>query len=198
MKILILFFLFIEISHAKGLYLMAGGGINASTYNTNGEATQLGGGINLKTDLGYFFDDHWSLEWSSSVKFNRVERFTFWDTLMTIGPRYQFGDNPYYLRAFFGRAPTVIYLDDAPEVIRQNNSSRIQLNGLVYGLAVGENMKSKKDLVWFYEFALSYQELDDQTGLRNDGDVPVVVYERINDEHFHIVSLLATIGVRVF
>jgi hypothetical protein len=186
------------IVQAKGIHLTAGAGGNFSTYSPKSEPTIFGAGLNFKTDFGYFFNQNWAIEVSSQVKFNQQSDLFIWDTLMTAGLRYQFTDGPYYTRVFYGRSPTVIYLDDAPDVVRETNASRLQYNGDVYGFGVGKLYRTEKDTIWFLESALSYQYLQEEIGIRNDGNVPQQVFRGKPDNPIAVYSLYFIIGVRIF
>lgn len=199
MKALIALLIFVSTSAFAGdLHLYAGGGLNFSSYNPRSGATLAGAGPNFKTDLLYSFNEQWSVEWSSQVKFNRVSEFFIWDTLMTFGIRHQFKNTPYYIRGFTGRAPTVVFLDDAPEVTRDTNASRLQYDGPVYGLGFGKYFESKRGTIWFIEYAASYQELQNETGIRNNRNTPVEVFSQKTDNPIRIFGIYATVGVRVF
>lgn len=200
MKIFFFCFLFISLpakAVIENFQLMAGGGLNTSAYAVN-NGVQVGGGLNIKTDLIYFLSKNFGLEWSSQVKFNRINGILIWDTLMTVGARLRFDNSPYYVRGFFGRSPTVFYLDGAPEVTRDTNSSRLQYDGNVFGLGVGKSYTTEKGRIWFIELDLSYQNLDKEKGIRNDGEVPVEIFNQRAANPIQIYSIYATIGVRVF
>lgn len=190
-------------SYERGLHLMAGGGLNGSLYLSDSERQNQGIGLNGKTDLGYYFNNQFAWEISSNVKFNYVHEYLIWDTLLTTGLRYRFNKFPFtkskgiYMRAFYGRAPTVFYLHNAPEVYRRSKADRLQYNGPVYGLALGNMYGSKNGNIWFIEYGLSYQKLGAATGIKNDGEVPQTLFMNSGD-NIQIYSLYASIGVLVF
>lgn len=204
-KVLAQEFYFKPDDYLKGLHLMAGGGINGSIYNSDVERQNQGFGLNLKTDLGYYFNDRFAIEWSSNVKFNKVKEYLIWDTLITGGIRYRFEDFPFtdsnkiYMRLFYGKAPTVFFIDDAPEVYRRSSAKRLQYDGPVYGFAFGEMYETKKGRVWFLEYGASMQELRELNFVRNEGEVPTVLFsETSRGAQVKIYSLYASIGVLVF
>jgi hypothetical protein len=189
-----------------GLHLFAGGGLNSAVY-TNSENTYDGGiGLNLKTDVVYFLNSDWALEWSSSVKFNRVDSYLVWDTLFTVGLRttlpsltyYEYGQP--YGRIFVGRAPTVIFLNGGVSPTQPENKdvSRIQFDGPVGGMAVGSLHTTAKGLVWFSELGASVQSLEQESDIKMDGDVPVVISNESVSNHTIIYSLYLTFGVMAF
>jgi hypothetical protein len=188
----------------EGVHLFAGGGLNASIYNSAVERQNQGIGLNFKTDLGYYFNDRFAIEASSNVKFNKMKEYLIWDTLLTLGLRYRFEKFPFtksksiYGRVFYGVAPTVFFLDDAPQVYRRRNSARIQYDGPVVGLALGNMYETKSGRVWYVEYGASYQYLRNETGINNKGDTPVVAFNDKNGNSIRIYSLYATIGLLVF
>lgn len=199
MNILILFLLFISLQvRAHRVHLFAATGINASTYGPRETRTIVGGGLNLKADLSYFFVYDWAIEASTHVKFIKTEDYLIWDTLMTAGLRRHFWKSGHFFRLFYGRSPTVVFLQDAPEVIRETNSSRLQFDGPVYGLGAGRIFVTDKGKEWFFETDLTYQVLEKETGLRNDGDVPVEVFSNKRTGGINVFSIHFNIGMRIF
>jgi hypothetical protein len=189
-----------------GLHLFAGGGINTAAY-TNQENTFDGGvGLNLKTDLVYFLNESWAIEAGSSIKFNRVEGYLIWDTLFTVGLRttlpsllnYEFGQP--YGRIFIGRAPTVIFLNgnESPTGTNNKDVSRIQFDGPVAGMALGTFHTTDSGLVWFTELGGSVQSLEQESEIKMDGEVPVVISSQSVGEHTTILSFYLTVGVLAF
>jgi hypothetical protein len=189
-----------------GLHLFAGGGINTAAY-TNQENTFDGGvGLNLKTDLVYFLNESWAIEAGSSIKFNRVEGYLIWDTLFTVGLRttlpsllnYEFGQP--YGRIFIGRAPTVIFLNgnESPTGTNNKDVSRIQFDGPVAGMALGTFHTTESGVVWFTELGGSVQSLEQESEIKMDGEVPVVISSQSVGEHTTILSFYLTVGVLAF
>lgn len=181
----------------SGFHLMAGAGVNASIYNSDFERQNQGLGLTLKTDLGYYLDHSWALEASSNVKFNKVEEYLIWDTLLTLGVRYRFHKS-HYARAFSGWAPTVFFLDDAPDVYQRSEAKRVQYNGPVLGMAYGKFYQTEKKLIWFVEYAASYQKLANEKGVADESDVPEIVFRSGGSGQVQIYSVYASIGVLVF
>lgn len=180
---------------SKGLHLMVGGGINTSHFYSDDNYDEIGYGINFKTDLGYYFTNRFAIEWSSNVKFNKVERSLIWDTLMTFGLRYRIKE--YYVRGFLGRAPTVVFFNgDVPPEYENTKASRVQFTGPVYGLGVGKMFKNRRGLIWFVEGAGSFQNLQEREGIYMKGEVPVVVKK--DSDNSVITSLYLMAGVLFF
>lgn len=212
MKLFALFFLLVSSAFAiedspyyfhpmkwkPGLHLLAGGGLNAATYESGYQGNASGVGINGKTDIGYYFSDNFAVDFGSSVKFNRVEGNLIWDTLLNVGVRYRFEDSPWYSRVFIGRAPTVIYPKSVPEVYRATDPARIQYDGTVYGFSVGKMFVTKKGQVWFLEGSWTYQALEKATGIKNDGETPRTLFKDDANTRAVIYSIYATVGLLVF
>lgn len=179
---------------SKGLHLMAGTGLNAAYYKKD-DFTEAGYGLTLKTDLGYYFTNRFAVEWSSSVKLSRTDKFTIWDTLMTVGIRYRFRE--YFVRTFFGRSPTVFYFDDdVPEIYKASGATRIQFNGPVAGLSFGKMYRHKDELIWFLEVSSTWQQLNHREAIKMKGEIPVVVES--GGDNVTISSLFFSIGVLLF
>jgi hypothetical protein len=189
-----------------GLHLFAGGGINTAVYSNQEDTYDGGVGLNLKTDLVYFLNESWAVEAGSSIKFNRVSGYLFWDTLFTVGLRttlpsllnYEFGQP--YGRIFVGRAPTVMFLNgnESPNGTENKDVSRIQFDGPVAGLALGTFHTTENGLVWFTELGGSFQSLEQESEIKMDGEVPVVISSKSVSDHTTIFSLYLTIGILAF
>lgn len=206
MKIFIFLFLILNIAQAnselkfrpdywtRGLHLNAGGGLNASYFDSDEQLTGLGYGLNFKTDLGYFFTNRFALEWSANVKFNKLSDYLIWDTLITGGFRYRIKE--YYLRGFYGKAPTVIFFDGNPPNQYSSKINRIQFDGPVYGVAIGRYFQYKKDLVWFLETSGSFQRLNKKEGIKMDGEVPEVI--SVEKDKSTVLSVYLMAGILIF
>ncbi|MNK94839.1 hypothetical protein D3C87_1150550 [compost metagenome] len=189
-----------------GLHLFAGGGINTAVYSNQQDTYDGGVGLNLKTDLVYFLNENWAIEAGSSIKFNRVSGYLLWDTLFTVGVRttlpsllnYEYGQP--YGRIFVGRAPTVMFLNgnDSPTGTEDKDVSRIQFDGPVGGLAIGTFHTTESGLVWFTELGGSIQSLEQESAIKMDGEVPVVVSNKGVSDHTTILSLYLTVGILAF
>jgi hypothetical protein len=180
---------------SKGFHLIAGGGLNATHFQSDKRFDDIGYGLNFKTDLGYYFTNRFAVEWSSNVKFNRVDHYLIWDTLITGGLRYRIKD--YYVRGFYGKAPTVVFFNgDPPDEYEGSKASRLQYDGPVYGLAVGKMYQHKKGYIWFIEGSGTFQRLKEREAIHMDGQTPEVV-DREKDKST-VVSAYIMIGLMVF
>lgn len=173
----------------QGLHLLLGGGPNVSVYHQDGDS--VGEGLHFKTDVAFAFDQRWSAELGSFVRFNFLQDTFIWDTLLTLGVRRRYGDERFF-RFFIGEAPTVFFTDDRPEVYRRREASRIIYTGPVLGLGWG---KFEND-DWFWEIVFSYQFLERGRGVQ-EGTVPEVVFAT-DREKTQIYSLSVTFGILVF
>lgn len=180
---------------SKGLHLAAGGGLNAVYFFSDDLSSDIGYGLNMKTDLGYYLSSRFAIEGSANVKFNRIERYLVWDTLITAGIRYRIKED--YVRAFYGRAPTVIFFNkNPPKEYEHSRASRLQYDGPVFGVAYGKMFKRDTGTIWFWETAATLQNLENREAIHMDGQVPEVI-ERKKDKA-HIVSLFFMVGILIF
>lgn len=188
-------------SWTNGLHLFAGVGGNTSTYHSASERIDWGLGVNLKTDLGYHFNERWALEWSSLIKFTRVNGYLVWDTLISWGIRYKFTSGPsscLYGRAFGGRSPTLIKFEGSPpEEFQSQGVDRIRLDGPAFGMAFGR-MMSSENRTWFVEVIGSYQDVKRVEGIQIRHEVPEVHFHHSLSEHSRIFSLALSVGLYVF
>lgn len=208
MRILLLILIFFNCAYAKeetkfrpdywtkGLHLNIGTGINISQFYSDVRFKHVGYGLNFKTDLGYFFTNRFALELSSNVKFNRVDEYLIWDSLFTIGARYRIKD--YYVRGFYGRAPTVVFFNGhPPDEYKGTSASRLQFDGPVYGASFGKTFQHKETgIIWFLEGSGVYQRLVERKAIHMNGQVPEVVMRE--KDRSSIVGLYLMIGMMVF
>ena len=178
----------------EGLHLFGGIGVNGSIYNSQDERQNQGFGVNFKTDLVYMTNHSYALELGSQVKFNRVQEYFIWDTQFTVGLRRRIRN--YYGKVFYGRAPTVFFLDDAPRFYERKKASRVQFDGPVYGVAIGKMYETKGGSIWFIEGNFIYQKLGEGRGVKQDGDVSEVVFR--DSSSIRIYGAQVNIGLMIF
>jgi hypothetical protein len=190
---------------SEGLHLFLGGGVNSTAYASSIKSSSLGLGSNFKTDLSYVLNDRWAVEWSSSVKFNQVDGYLLWDTLLTLGVRYRLRPLPgfdldsSFVRFFVGRAPTVVFFRGGSQPDNQNVSvDRVQFDGPVAGIGFGAFRRMESGSTWFYEVAGSVQRLEQEDGIQLDGEVPVVAFHSVRTDGSTLYSLYAVIGLLIF
>lgn len=181
---------------SKGFHLNAGGGLNVTQFHSDDRFNDIGYGLNFKTDLGYFFTNRFALEWSSNVKFARIEEYLVWDTLFTFGIRYRIKD--YYVRGFYGKAPTVVFFDGKqPDEYEDSKATRLQFDGPVYGFALGKTyLDDETGIIWFLEGSGTFQRLQEREGIHMNGQVPEVI--STEKDKSSVVSLYIMIGMMVF
>jgi hypothetical protein len=195
---------FFPYNWTKGMHLFAGIGGNTALFSDQDGTYDGGLGLNLKTDITYFINEDWAIEIGSSVGFNRVSNYLLWDTLFTVGVRtslpsltdYQLGQP--YGRLFVGRAPMVIFLNGDRSKTNGENVDRIQFDGPVIGGAIGTLHITSKGRVWFTELGIAYHQLKQQSDIRMDGEVPVIISDRNVDGESSIYSLSFTVGIMAF
>lgn len=189
-----------------GFRLLAGGGVNSSLYSSENEQIDGGLGLSFKTDFVYFLDENWGVDAGSSVKFNRINGYLLWDTQLTLGLRrnlpglrFKYINAP-YVRAFFGRSPTVIFTADGPNpsIAHEEGVSRMQFDGTVSGLTFGNLARTKAGTIWFTEISYSYQHIDRVSEIQNRGDVPEVVYQGPAVPDSKMYTLTLSFGALIF
>lgn len=167
---------------SEGLHLFAGVGPSSTKFDIDFERSNLGIGAHLKTDLSYVLNDQWSVDWTAGVDFNKLKSYLSWNSLFTMGVRYRIDYDPLfetrsgYVKAFIGRAPTVVYFsNEKPAPYVDNGVGRVQLEGVAYGFTLGRFHKTDDGLVWYHEFTGSIQKIDRYTAIKLEDEVPIVV-----------------------
>lgn len=188
---------------ATGFHMLAGGGVNTSAYNSDRSHVDYGLGTNFKADVGYYITDRWAVEVGSDVKFNWSDGYLIWDTLFTVGARYRFESPVFhneatFVRAFVGRAPTVVFLDNAGSPYKNIGASRIQFDGPVVGIGGGRFHINDSGFVWFFEWDVAYQWLHQQDVIKDNNDVPVVIQSGTVNDNSKIFSAFLNVGFLVF
>ena len=197
---------FLPATWSKGVHLFVGGGLNSSRYTSRTRNAEVGLGSNFKTELGYFFTERVAFEWGASVKFNRSEDLLIWDTMFTLGFRVQFPEwakfkyrlGEPYARVFYGRAPTVVYLNGKQYSNYDGHVDRVQFDGPVWGLAIGSFYRTPGGKILYSELAATRHELSSEDGIVQEDDVPHVVFHNNTADGPVIMALYATIGVLAF
>ncbi len=190
---------------SEGAHLLAGLGLNSSLFTSDSERRDLGIGAYLKTDLDYFFSSSFAVEFSSGIEFNKVDAFLLWNTQVTLGIRYRIPRDPLfhtrssYVRAFFGRSPTVIFLNgNAPPEYAALGIERLHFDGPVGGASIGMFRQTPGNRVWFYEFSFTVQRLEQENAVRMQGEVPIVLIQNNTTDHSTIYGLNFAVGTIFF
>lgn len=196
---------FVPEDWSEGAHLLAGLGASSSLYTSETQRRDQGIGAYLKTDLAYFFNDHFAVEMSSGIEFNKVDAFLVWNTQFTFGFRYRlpfdpfFESNSSYVRAFIGRSPTVIFLNgQAPPEYQALSIERIHFDGPVAGASIGRFAQAPGRRVWFYEFTATVQRLEQLNGVRMQGEVPIVLIQANTTDRSTIYALHFAVGTLFF
>ncbi|AZZ35478.1 hypothetical protein CIK05_01235 [Bdellovibrio sp. qaytius] len=180
---------------SDGLHIFVGAGINHSKYRSDTQNNNLGLGVNLKTDVGWYFNDKWAIESSASVKFNTYHDDLIWDTLLTLGARYRIED--YYFRGFAGAGVLVVVLNE-DEPTPNDNTKRIHMDGPALGLGFGRIKLTEAGKVWFIELNATAQEIRHRDDVAVDGQYPIAISSQAVNDNSTIYSAQFTIGVLLF
>ncbi len=190
----------------RGLHLNAGLGVNSTLLKNDYTHEDIGLGLNIHTDVGYYFLNDYALETSVNVMFNRVKTAIIWDTSMTFGlrarlPAYLGPDHSApYLRLAAGRGPSVFFFqgEKPAELEARTNADRVQVEGDIYSIAYGFFQDARDGTVWYLELQQSttiYRKIE---GINEVNDVPEVVYSEHVSNHESMYSLSLTFGVLLF
>jgi hypothetical protein len=188
---------------AEGLHLLGGVGVNGALFNSETSHVNAGIGLNFKTDVGWYVNDHFAVEVGSAVAFNHYEQDLLWDTLFTLGVRYRFHSPLFntdagFFRMFVGESPTVIFLNDSKTPFGATGASRAQINGPLVGLGLGYLFKTSGGLNWFVETAAAYQWLRFEDAIVDQKDVPIVLKSNEVGGSPRIFTLAFNVGLVLF
>lgn len=196
---------------SDGLHLLAGVGLNVSSYHSKEENIDGGLGSNLKTDLLYVLNPGLALEWGANVSFHRVQGVLIWDTPLTLGLRFRIpqflkSDRSAYMRVFTGASPTVVFLNGDTRQLEQvsryandsNRIDRLHFNGPVAGIGIGSMKKNSRRQTWYSEFTFTAKWVEQEERISMEGEVPVVVSSSRVDRNTVILTLYWTIGLLAF
>lgn len=189
---------FLPDSWSQGLHIFAGAGINTSSYKSTEQDVDFALGLNLKSDVGWYFNDRWAIESSASVKFNKIESDLIWDTLLTMGVRYRTNKRGNYARLFVGTSQTVLYPSGSRPSIESGSASRYYFMGEAIGASVGRLYRSKNENTWFVEFSVTMQAIKSRKGVELDGEAPIVVSSTNMANNSTIHSIYVTTGILLF
>ncbi|RYZ70920.1 MAG: hypothetical protein EOP05_12635 [Proteobacteria bacterium] len=188
-----------------GVHIIAGVGVNASTFDSRTQARSLGVGLNLRSDVGYYFGNGMGLELSGSVMFNKVRESLLWNTTFAAGFRFGL---PFakraenfapYGRILIGRATNVSIFDgDAPAPYGQYNANRLQLEGTMWGLGIGFFQRSSSGRIWYMELTGERHEMRKLEAITDVNDVPIVVAEETIRDNSELYAVCLTFGLMVF
>ena len=188
-----------------GVHIIAGLGVNASSFDSRSQARSLGLGLNLRSDVGYYFSNGMGIEFSASVMFNKIKEALLWNTTLATGLRFglpfakRVENFAPYGRILIGRATNVSIFDDAaPPPYDQYKANRIQLEGNMQGLGFGFFQRSSSGRIWYLELTAERHEMKKLEAVTDVNNVPVVVAEQVVTDNSELYALCLTFGLMVF
>lgn len=192
---------FTAIKWMEGMHLTAGLGLNTSYIQNDFVTEDIGLGLNIHTDLGYYFADAYALEVSTSVHLNRVKNVLIWDTLMTGGVRFRLPAwaGPSFSAPFFrlmaGRGPSVFIFKGKKPAEFDHGGDRTQVEGDVYGLAYGFFQNSRDGKVWWLQLQSTAHLYSKLEAVKEVGSVAEVVHSEDIKDNTAMFSLSISLGV---
>lgn len=194
---------FSAIDWTEGVHLIAGLGLNFSTYKSDIRREQIGFGSNFRSDIGYYFENGLGLEFSSSVMFNRIPQGLIWNSAFMVGMRFAVPplipmENVVpYMRVFFGRSTNVINFDGHPDP-PFDSAQRIQFEGNVAGFGLGHFQRSESGRVWYFELTLEGHRHTKVEAITDINGVPTVVGGAEEQAHGTLYAFCLTFGAIAF
>jgi hypothetical protein len=176
----------------RGLHIFFGGGVQTSTYRSNHQNSNLGWGINLRSEVDWNFNPDWAIEFSTIVNFDQYNSDLLWNTILALGFRHRL--NKSYLRLMAGSGVLVIIPDDG----KKSQASRIQLDGPAIGAGFGKFETTQKGDIWYWEFTGTIQSIKQREEIVMDGEIPVSIASRPVNDNSKIYSLQVSVGVLLF
>lgn len=192
---------FTALSWTEGLHLTAGLGVNSSYIASDLVRENVGVGLNIHTDLGYYFWDAYAVEVSTSVMLNRVKSVIIWDTLMTAGVRARLPNwagpdhSSPFIRLMGGRGPSVFLYKGTPPPEFDHGGDRTQVEGNVYGVAYGFFQDSRDGRVWWMQIQQTTHLYSKLEAVDEINQVPEVIYSTRVGNHTATYSVSLTFGV---
>ncbi|MES2743997.1 MAG: hypothetical protein V4655_01160 [Bdellovibrionota bacterium] len=189
----------------NGLHMSAGLGMNLGYFDTDLIRENLGPGLNIQTDVGYYFGNIVALEVAGNVMLTRVSSTMIWDTMMTFGVRARLPDwagpekSAPFFRLLGGRGPSVfIFKGEKPAEYDIGEGERTQIEGDVFGAAYGLFQDGREGTTWYLQLQYlthiyrKVEVIDDVNG------VPEAIFSRRVSDSGAMHSLSLTFGVLLF
>jgi hypothetical protein len=189
----------------QGLHMSAGLGMNLGYFDTDLVRENVGAGLNIHTDLGYYFGNLAAVEVAGDVMLTQLSSSMIWDTMMTFGLRTRLPEwagpekSSPYLRLMGGRGPSVyMFKGKKPARYDIGGGERTQIEGDVFGIAYGLFQDGREGTTWYMQ--LQYlthiyrrvEVIDEVNGVPE-----AIISGPLNDgEAMHSLSL--TFGVLLF
>lgn len=192
-----------SIDWTEGVHLIAGLGLNFSSYTSDTRSETMGFGSNFRSDVGYYLENGLGLELSGSVMFNRVPTGLIWNSAFMLGVRFavpsiiEFENVVPYMRVFAGRTVGVINFDGQAEA-PYDTANRIQLEGRVFGLGMGHFQRGESGRVWYVELTVERHEHRKLQAIVDVNGVPTVVGQSSELHQSALYALCLTFGVIAF
>ena len=188
-----------------GLHMTAGLGVNSTYIETDLTRENVGIGLNIHTDVGYYFLNSWAFETSVNVTLNRATSVLIWDTAMTLGLRSRLPpwlgpdhSTPYF-RLVGGRGPSVlIFNGQKPEQLKGNDGERTQIESNIWGGGYGFYQNARDGSVWFVEFQGTVHRYRKIEVIDDIDQVPEVIESYSVDNNAAAYSINLTFGVLIF
>lgn len=187
-----------------GLHMTAGLGVNSSYLQTDLTRENIGYGLNIHTDVGYYFYNTWAFEASANVTLNRAKSVIIWDTAMTFGIRARLptwaGPNHSspYIRVMGGRGPSVFIYKGAKPAQLKEEGERTQIEGDVWGAGYGFFQNSRDGDVWFVEVQSIVNRYRKFESIDDVDQVPEVIASSPVDDNAAMYSINLTFGILLF
>ncbi len=189
---------------SSGLHLAAGMGLNTSYFKSDLLSQGAGLGLNLQTNVGYYFFNDYAFEVSTDVAFNRVKRLLIWSTMGTLGLRVRLPtslapalSHP-YVRFAGGRGPSVFINKGQKPKEFDLGGDRTQIEGNIFSLAYGILQNARDGTAWFLEFGGTTNYYRTIETIVDKKDVPEVISSQSVTDHSVMYALKLTFGVVVF
>lgn len=188
----------------SGLHMTAGLGVNSSYFESDFIRENVGAGLNVHTDVGYYFYNLFAIETSVNVMLTRVQSVLVWDTLMTMGLRTRlpawFGPNHSspYLRVAGGKGPSVLIYKGSDPSAYNIGGERAQIEGDIFSASYGVLQNARDGSVWFIELQTSMNRYRKVEAIDDVDGVPEVIFSAPVNDNASMYSISLTFGVVIF
>ncbi|RZA24312.1 MAG: hypothetical protein EOP10_10265 [Proteobacteria bacterium] len=189
----------------SGIHLLGGIGVSSAYVKSRDQDIDVGIGMNIRTDVGYYFADAYAIDLGISVVLNQVRKTLVWDTQHTLGFRtrlpaiFDLKNSISFLRVFGGRGPLVtIARGNGDKDTPVEGADRVQAEGNIVGAALGFFQKAKDKTTWFVDLGFSVHDLQRYEVIQEVNGVPEVVDTKNETDGTQFYTLNATMGIVFF
>jgi hypothetical protein len=189
----------------RGIHFLPGFGVNTSIFDSKVQDSDTGWGGSIRMDIGYYFTNDFALELSSSVNLNRVDGYLMWDNQFNFGARTRLtflksSDNGSpYARIFAGRGPLVVVFEKKkPAEYAATGAQRLQLEGPVFGGALGLMQLSSQNSVWYMELMVSHHKFKSLEVIKSSDVAPVIISQETIKSRSTFTTLHLIFGIVAF